>query len=184
MQTIKLSDETFSKLQSFAVPLIDTPEDVIKKLLELSQSTSLTVCETAADAPPNEGVIEFAPRDVPSLKFAVVQNYVVNGVSKSSGAYWSTLLADVILACVEKGIGTDRLIGTISTPVCTGFSDAPGYQFVSEANLSFQQLNSDRSFEQICRIARMGQIPVTVTWRWSNDPKASFPGQFGKASLR
>jgi len=40
---VELSDGTFKRLQALAVPLVDSVEDVIVKLLDQSGSTALTV---------------------------------------------------------------------------------------------------------------------------------------------
>jgi hypothetical protein len=178
---IEVSDETFSGLQALAMPFVDTPDAVIAKLLHSSDADSAPAL--APKVPSTLGIIEFPASKVPSLKFAVVKSYSVGGKVFDSGVYWSSLIADLLRACATRGIRPEALALAMKTPVCVGEFHAAGYQFVSEAGVSFQQLNSDRSFEQAYLLSKFGGVPFEVTWRWGNDAKASYPGKMGHVSV-
>ena len=179
MPAIEISDKVFAGLQALAVPFIDTPNDVIAKLL---QGTVPSPEQRAPDEPISVDVSNFPAENIPSLKFAVVKSYVVDGKTHCSGVYWSTLIAEILCACAKRGVGSQALVQAMKTPVCLGKSDAAGYQFVSDAGVSFQQLNSDRSFEQAYLLAKLARVPFEVTWRWGNDAKAAHPGKMGRSS--
>jgi hypothetical protein len=177
MPSIQISDATFAGLQAIAKPFIDTPDAVIAKLLK-SAALPPSHAEAALDS---LEILDFAASNAPSLKFAVVKSYTIDGQSFDSGVYWSTLIADLLRACAKREIGPQTLAQAMKTPICVGQSDAAGYQFVAEAGVSFQQLNSDRSFEQAYLLGELGRIPFEVTWRWGNNAKAAYPGKMGKA---
>ena len=103
----------------------------------------------------------------------------MDGAAVQKEVYWNTLLLEVIRAAGKRGIPPEKVLAQMHTPAKLGNHDGPGYRFVPETGLSFQQLNSDRAWNEAYRLASKFGIPISVRWIWLKKDKAHMPGVIG-----
>ena len=175
MPLIEMNDGNFERCQKHAVPLVDTINDVIGRALDALDGVE----NVAAPAPVLSGPKTYDPASPPNLMHTVPRFMTVEGAEIVKERYWNTLLAEVIKAAAKQGASADEILSTLQTPATKGNSTGPGYRFVSEAGISFQQLNSGRAWKESHRLARAWDVPVEVRWIWLEKEGAFAPGATG-----
>ena len=80
MATIEIDDEVFAKLQAEAIPLVDTPNSVLRRLLDLEQGKGGQLEAMAADQP-----VSRAPREGRGRKPATQQGSRSRRTRRSAG---------------------------------------------------------------------------------------------------
>ena len=181
MVDVVLSESLFGRLQKHAVPLVDSIEDVVARILDAFENSGEG--DRGVSRGPDSGPKVFDPSSPPSLMHTVPRQIAVGGVEINKERYWNTLLAEVIRAAVSKGAEASKILNVIQTPAQPGKHVGPGFRYLDEAKLSFQQLNSDRAWAEAYRLARHFRIPVEVRWIWLEKDKAHMPGGSGRMIL-
>ena len=103
----------------------------------------------------------------------------MDGNAVEKDVYWNTLLLEVIRTAGKRGNLPEEILAQMHTPATADDYGGPGYRFVPEAGLSFQQLNSDRAWNEAYRLASTFGIPISVRWIWLEKDKAHMPGVMG-----
>ena len=178
MPSHNISDDLFARLQTHAVPLVDTIDDVISRALDALE-TKLKVSGKNSVPASGSDAKTFSPSSPPSLKHTVPRSISVDGANVEKDIYWNTLLLEVIRAAGERGNSAEKILSQMRTPAKAGNYAGPGYRFVKEAGLSFQQLNSDRAWKEAYRLASKFGIPIAVRWIWLEKDNAHMPGAVG-----
>lgn len=173
-----ISDPVFQRLQSHAIPLVDTIDAVIARALDALEGTPVLVDKDASGAELNDAKV-FDPAAPPSLTHTVPRTILVDGKPIEKDVYWNTLLFEVVRASGEQGISAEKILAVFQTPAKIGNFNGPGYRYVPEAGISFQQLNSDRAWTESHRLASKFGISVVVRWIWQKKEKAHMPGVTG-----
>jgi hypothetical protein len=172
------SQTLFARLQTHAVPLVDTIDDVISRALDALEA-KVGASGAGGVAPPTDEAKVFNSASPPSLKHTVPRSMSVDGVDIKKDVYWNTLLLEVIRAAGKRGNSPEKILAQMRTPAKAGNHSGPGYRLVKEAGLSFQQLNSDRAWNEAYRLASKFGIPISVRWVWLEKDKAHMPGAIG-----
>ncbi|UWM75011.1 hypothetical protein N1937_20350 [Rhizobium sp. WSM4643] len=157
---IELTDETFSRLQAIAKPLVDTPETVILRLLE-----------GYVDSPKASpgGYRLYDPQNPPSLFHTTVLSATLNGMPlRSAEAFWNNILVAMIkeLAVRKKTPADIRAIVQANT--VTGEKTANGYKWIKEAGISLQGLDANNAWKNIAFVAMTTGQTVEVKFRWQD----------------
>ncbi|WP_156419629.1 MULTISPECIES: T4SS efffector SepA family protein [unclassified Sphingopyxis] len=178
MHTHTFSSATFLRLQEHAKPFVDSIDDVVERALDALEKIS---------APPEKlkdsDTLTFDPIKAPSLKYTTLKSASVNGEVFKSHFFWNSVLEAVICEAAKGGASAGEISSSMQTPTAQHASDGPGYKFIPEAGISFQQLNSDRAWAETARVARKFGVNVKVQWFWQDKPQAFAPEKVGEMEV-
>lgn len=173
--TIILSDETFVRLQSLAVPFVDTPESVISGLIEAE------VARRQGGAPsdsPKEEAIQVDPDRPESLTHSKLLGAIVDGTPLHRPK-WNSLL-DHMHVLAKRRLGSFDAVRKISgANVKEGRHEDSGFHYLPEAGLSVQGVDSNLAWAHALGIARQLRVAIEVTLEWRNKEGAAHPGRDG-----
>jgi hypothetical protein len=173
---IELPDELFAKLQKHAVPLIDTPLDVIERAIRALEAGD----EDPATASDLHAPRTFNPAAAPNLSFTNLRSAKVGGVNlPKNDTYWNSLMHAVILAAAAKGNSAQDIYDLISVNCVLGRREDNGFKFLESAGLSIQGQAANSAWKQSFVLASSFGIEVDVTFAWQSHDKAQLPNVTG-----
>lgn len=176
------SEAILLRLQSHAKPLIDSVEDVIARALDALEGKAAPSA-SGERTDKQDGYKVFSAASPPSLTHATLQELWINGERVWNDVSWSTLVREVITAAARKGHSSQKILSVMKTPAKGGKFDGPGFRYIAEADLSFQQLNSDRSWATAFELGSKLGLPISIRWIWQKKDKAHLPGQGGSMEI-
>jgi hypothetical protein len=173
MPTIQISEATFSRLQAFATPLVDTIETALAKVLSIAEQTD----KTLNIAQPTQAVSAGAP----DLTHTTVKSASVSGkVLGASLCNWNALMMTVVEEAAKQLPKGTSLTDLLVVNHIVGKNEDNGYKFLKSAGISIQGQNSNNAWKAISHLAKAVGLRVEVSFVWSEHPKAARPGQPGK----
>jgi len=177
--SVDLTPATFTRLQAHAVPLVDTIESVINRLLDAFEVRDGAPVP-AADGSENT-VRQFNPNTPPSLTHTKVLAIEFNGKSLTrSEANWNGLLDAAIRAAKGKAKSTADLKKLVIVNFVEGRKSDEGYRFLSDIGLSVQGQDANGAWKGACHVAQQLGCKLTVTFIWRDKEGAAFPGTTGQ----
>jgi len=197
---IELSDPTFHRLQNLAIPLVDEPENVVKRLLDLwdSEHTSragLTEPYKAAQAyatakaVPNVSMTtsgtprSFDPVAAPSLTHTKLLSAKIAGSSMLRPT-WNGLMFHMIGIIPRQRLANiDDARRLVIVNFVTGMKDEEGYKPVPGLGISVQGQDANNAWKAACHIAKQLGISIEVEFLWRMKDEAAFPGTTGRFSV-
>jgi hypothetical protein len=186
MPTVEISDLTNSRLQAIAIPLTDTHDSVISRLLDHHAATTATIPKFVRPGEPIEiladGTMVFDPANPPSLAFTTCTQIVISGDQLAKGdTYWNTMMYQMIRTVQkQKGFDAKQLFSMIDIANAEmGKKEDNGYKFLPDVGLSVQGQDSNAAFRQAYSLAVLNGIKFTVFFNWQNNEKAVYPNQRG-----
>lgn len=178
--TLTISDETFARLQRFAVPLVDTSEMVINKALDALVAAGGKV-ETSSPKPPKE----FDSAAAPSLTHTKVLKASLLG---SEIVYpdnnWNGLMLHTIKAAFEKLKDRQAVANLVVVNKVLGKKEVEGFKYLPEIGISVQGQDSNKAWKAIHHIANSLGFSVEVVFAWYENPKAAHPGAMGRLLVK
>jgi hypothetical protein len=171
---IELSIPTFTRLQSHAVPLVDTIESVINRLLD------------AADAKANwpgdgQSVRTFNPDAPPDLTHAKILGVSFNGAKLGRGEdNWNGLLHAAVRVAVERAKTKDHLKALMVVNYVEGPKQDEGYRPLLGGQISVQGQDANGAWRAAKHIAQQLGIALSVKFAWREKEGAAFPGLTGQ----
>jgi hypothetical protein len=188
MPTIDISTETNARLQKIAKPLVDTYDTVIKRLLDLQETTgAIKPDERAGPGTPlsDDGrMMVFDWRNPPSLKHTSVIEASFQGERiDRSACYWNNIMMRVIVAARKAGKSSDELFTMLFVNRDKGQKSDHGYKYVGEIGFSVQGQDSQAAFRQAYDLAEKMGFKLDVTFRWQSKEDAAFPNRQGRVSI-
>ena len=176
---ITLTQETFSKLQKLAVPLVDTTESVIGRLIEFYEHS-----HGAEATPPAYAMQEarkFNPDSPPDLTHSRVlaarfrDEALPNGLLK-----WNRLLDYTLEAAIKETGKPDVVIRSCMVNAVIGRKEDMGYHFLPDAGISVQGQDANGAWRGIFQIVKTLGWAVDVEFAWLEKEGASNPGVAGR----
>lgn len=180
VHTLSISDETFARLQSFAVPLVDTSETVINKALDALASINGNVESAASGA-----VKDFVASAAPSLTHTKVLKVTLLG--KEIGYpdnNWNGLMLHTIRAAFEKLKDKQALADLVVVNKVLGKKVVEGFKYLPEIDISVQGQDSNKAWKAVHHIAKSLGFSVEVIFAWYENPKAAHPGATGRLATK
>jgi hypothetical protein len=172
MPNIDISDKSFSRLQGYATPLVDSVETALIKVLDLADSVS----KGGGPKPPSATPIKLL--SAPDLSFTTLTSATVNGKALPPGqCNWNALMLTVIEAAaahLPKGSDVGDLVVVNHV---AGQKEDNGYKFLKSVGLSVQGQNANNAWKAISHLAKATGLKVEAVFYWSNHPKAAKPGE-------
>ena len=171
---IELSDETFSRLQSHAAPLIDTSESVVNRALDALEA------DGRLKAPSNiSGARLFDGANPPNLTFTTIRSIKLCG-SRFSPNQWNALLLAVVEEAMKRLNDCDKVKELIVVNCVSGEKTDTGYKYLPSADISVQGQDANNAWKGIAHIARNMDISIEIVFMWHDNPKAAHSGLTGR----
>ena len=182
---VNLSNQLYAKLQSVAVPFVDTPETAIEKALDFYINKKGSSDANAQSLVQNDIEMKVDPDNPPDLSFTRPMAIEVEGMSLSKGdLYWNPLMYKIIAMAAAKLGNTDDLKKIL---LCN-YMDGPGkpgtgYHLVPGTKLSVQGQAANPAWKTIAHVAKKMGFTLDVTFVWESNPKAAYPGKTATMSV-
>lgn len=182
MPPVDLSTRTITRLQKLAIPLIDTFDTVIGKLLDAYDARSqpaLTIHQS------HTSIQAFDPAAPPNLAHTTVKFISLCGTTlKPAETYWNPLMHAVIRKVAERGISVEELRSHILANSVAGQKEDEGYKHLPDVGLSVQGQDANGAWKTTYQLACAFGLPLELTFAWQNNPKASAPGMTGSFTVQ
>ena len=179
--TVIIPDALLKKLQSVAIPLVDTPLTVIERGVDaLIKVGGANVVPSAGISVPNVSAMPYPADAPPSLTFTRPISISLNGkpVEKEE-LYWNLFLFKVVAAAATKLKGP-QLQQALLVNFVAGKHEVSGYRFIPEAALSVQGADANAAWKATIHLIKATHMKVDVTFRWDSKEGAANPGQVGR----
>lgn len=181
--SVELSPATFIRLQAHAVPLVDTIESVINRLLD-GYETKGSVLGGMDEGSGSSNVRQFNPLVPPDLTHTKVLAVEFDGKPFERGEVsWNGVLRAGVRKAKATAKSTAELKRLVSANFVEGSKTDDGYRFLSDVGLSVQQQESNSAWRAACHIAQQLGCPLNVTFVWRDKEGAAFPGVTGQFSI-
>lgn len=185
MPTAELSDATNARLQGIAIPLTDTHDSVISRLLDHWDATKSTQPKIVKLGEPiktlDDGTMEFDPANPPPLNFTTCLQIIVNGQTLGKNdTYWNNMMIAVIRELHKKGLDAAAIKAMLQIANAEiGRKEDNGYKFLSDVGLSVQGQDSNAAFRQAHLLAMLSGVKFQVWFKWQDNEKAAHANHRG-----
>ena len=180
MPVVRINDATFADLKSIATWFgTGTPGETIDRIVREAMGQLGMERDDepeAASTRTSTGAMEF--RSAPGLAFTKPLSAAVNGEAIRNPR-WSVILLTVIAQVRAKGFVGDKLVRELNVPAKAEQYEERGFKYRPDLGISVQGQPAPDAWKEVDRLTKKWRIPVTVEFRWSQDPKAQYPGQTG-----
>lgn len=192
---VQISDDLYIKLQSLAVPFVDTPESVIDRAVDrmLHESArdgegppaTYTVKSSPARANINphtsahggDKVMTFESTKLPDVTHTT---FLAGVVASTEVQDWNHLSL-VVHTEVFRKVGSVEALRRASTAnIKPGSHFDHGFKSAQGLPFSLQGAEANKACSIAFRLAQEHGIPVKAEFRWQNKEKAAFPGSVGR----
>jgi len=178
--SVDLSPTTFTRLQAHAVPLVDTIESVINRLLDAFETKSGAPVATSGSAAPS-ATRQFNPNTPPDLTHTKVLAIEFAGKPLARGEVnWNGLLNAAVRAARAKAKSTAELKKLVVVNLVEGQKSDEGYRFLSDIAISVQGQDANGAWRGACHVAQQLGHELKVTFIWREKEGAAFPGTTGQ----
>lgn len=179
---IELSDSTFSRLQAHAVPLVDSPETMILRLLDAYEGKREEGEEAQQSGP--RDVRDFDPFNPPDLTHTKVLTAMFAGsVVEPAETHWNGLMNAAVRFAFTKAQGREALAKLILINFAIGKKEDEGYRLLEGTGLSVQGQDANSAWRAVAHIARRLGPSVNVIFVWRHNERAAFPGVTGQMRI-
>jgi len=189
MSTAEISDLTNSRLQAIAIPLTDTHDSVIARLLDHWDNTKADQPKVVKPGDPigthDDGrTMIFDPATPPQLNFTTPSQAIINGKKLSKGeTYWNTMMNIMIREVYATGHNGQAIHDMLFINACVGKKEDNGYKFLEDVGISVQGQDSNAAFRQTYQLAALNAVGFEINFRWQDNEKAAYPNREAVMSL-
>lgn len=185
MPTIEISDADFRRLQQIAEPLVDSPADVCRRLLDLwfQQQPSTS----PPPAPPDAEIHVYRESDLPALakKKALLHTKLLAGRfggSKPDKQNWDAMVRLALVTVIDQHKTVEELRRISGANVVSGLKADEGYKPVQGYGFSYQGVSAPDAVDIVLRCARSLKQAVYLEFEWRDKAAAYRPGE--RAAIR
>lgn len=114
----------------------------------------------------------------PGLAFTKPLAASINGKVLHSPR-WSAILLNMIGQVKAKGFDGQKLVFELRIPTKAEQYEEEGFKYHRDIGISVQGQSASDCWKEIDRLAKKWRIPVSVEFRWRQNPKAQHPGKMG-----
>ena len=189
---IRISDESFARLQKHATPFIDTPAIVIERMLDyydLHQDSSSKTTESTKPKPldlqPTSVLFndakQYDPFSPPNLTHTDPLHIELNG-QRIPKLNWASLIDEVHRAAFRRLDPVKALM--ISSIIVKGRKEDEGFHYKDDIDASIRGVDAKHAWSISLDIAQKLHIPIQVVFKWKPKKGADHPGEVGVLSWR
>jgi hypothetical protein len=179
--TVELSPNTFSRLQGLAVPLVDTIESVINRVIDAYESNAMT---PAANGAGDQQIRAFNPNTPPDLTHTKILGVTFSGKDLGRGEdNWNGLLNAAVRAAKARSKSAAEFKQLMIVNFVEGEKQNEGYRPLSGTGISVQGQDANGAWRGVCHIAQALQCSVSVKFAWREKEGAAHPGVTGTLSI-
>ncbi len=181
--SVELSPGTFTRLQGRAVPLVDSIETVINRLIDYYESKE-GAPDSATTPGKHENIRQFNPSAPPDLTHTKVLEIEFRGKSLEQGQKnWNGLLNAAVRAAKSAAKSTAEFKKLLVVNFVDGQKNDEGYRYLSDVGISVQGQDANGAWKGACHIAQQLGYPLTTTFVWREKDGAAFPGMTGRLTV-
>lgn len=180
MPVVRINDATFADLKSIATWFgTKTPSETIDRIVreameQLGMERDDEPEEVAATT--SDGAMQFD--SAPGLGFTKPLAASINGKALHSPR-WSAILLTMIAQVKAKGFEGEKLVHELAIPAKAEQYEEEGFKYQPDLGISVQGQSASDCWKEVDRLAKKWRIPVSVEFRWRQNPKAQHPGRTG-----
>lgn len=175
--TVELSQDTFKRLQAHAVPLVDTIESVVLRLIEAYEKKP-----TSAQ---DDGVRDFNPESPPDLTHAKILGVAFAGVQLGrNDDNWNGLLHHAVRAARKAAPSDDKFGVLMTANWVKGEKTNEGFRPVEGTDVSVQGQDANGAWRAASQVAFKLGVDLTAKFAWREKSGAAFPGLTGRMVIK
>ena len=183
--SVELSPNTFTRLQTHAVPLVDTIETVINRMIDFYEKKG-----DASSASPDGGggdgqhVRVFNPHTPPDLTHAKILGVSFCGKQLGrSQDNWNGLLNVAVREAKTKAPSMPEFKKLMVVNYMEGIKQDEGYRPLSDLGISVQGQDANGAWRAASHIAQQLGCALSVKFAWREKEGAAFPGVTGQMTI-
>jgi len=180
MPVVRINDATFADLSTLKTWFrTKTPGETIDRIVrEAMEQLGMARDDEAEEVATttSDGAMQFDT--APGLAFTKPLAASISGKSIHSPR-WSAILLTMIAQVKAKGFEGDKLVRELAIPAKVEQYEEGGFKYHPDLGISVQGQSASEAWKEADRLAKKWRIPVTVEFRWRQNPKAQFPGKTG-----
>jgi hypothetical protein len=180
MQHIEISDDNFQRLQKVAIPLVDTLNSVITKLIDSYETNNSNYNNNINKIGNNYE--KFEPDKIPPLLHTKLMSARFNDLVPEK-TNWDSLVRLALKQVFDKYKNTGELYRLSGANVVDGQKNDEGYKFVSSHNFSYQGVSAEEAAKIVVRCAKALGCKTFFEFEWRNKDAAYRPGKRGAVAL-
>jgi hypothetical protein len=180
-----ISEKIFKRIQRLAVPLVDTLDSALERILDSYERTAAHKSPNAQPselAPPGPSERAYDPFDPPNLTHTKLTNAIV-GDKTLRHPSWNSML-DEVVAIARKTRDFASLQALIPINIFEGDRSDQGYHFLREANLSVQGQSANDAWRGVAILAQEIGCSVQASFHWRQKKGALKPGESGRFAIK
>ena len=175
--TITVQQATYERLQSHAQPFVDSPEDVINRVLDTFEE------KPPQRAEDDDGVdIVVDPRRLPDLTHTKLRSALM-GPDLIVKPNWNALLDRAVLAAMRRARTFEELERFCSANLFNGCKTDEGYHHLYEIGVSVQGRSANDAARTLIETAERIGLAVDITFAWRQKDEAAHPGKVGRVTV-
>lgn len=181
--SVELSPATFGRLQSLAIPLVDTIESVINRLIDAYEQQGKG--PAAAEGGDGQNVRVFNPNTPPDLTHAKILGVSFDG--KPLGRRqdnWNGLLNVAVREAKSRAKSEAEFKELMVVNHVPGEKTDEGYRPLPGTGISVQGQDANGAWRAVCHIAQKLGCQVSIKFAWREKEGAAFPGVTGQLALQ
>jgi hypothetical protein len=179
-----ISEKNFQRIQRVAVPLVDTLDTALERILD---SYERTVGITSSAAQPGDtepgghgvAIRDYDPFDPPNLTHTKLTNAIVADKVLRSPS-WNSMLDEVVVVARNRIGDFATLQGMFPINIFKGDKSDEGYHFLKEVGLSVQGQSANDAWRGVATLARQIGCDVQANFFWRQKKGALKPGENGR----
>lgn len=180
--SVELSSSVFARLQTHAVPLVDTIETVIVRLIDAFEQPGKS--SPPGDRGDGQVVRVFNPNTPPNLTHAKILGVTFSGKSLGHGQdNWNGLLNAAVREARARAKTDAEFQALMVVKHVKGEKTDEGYRPLPGAGISVQGQDANGAWRAACHIAQGIGCKLSVKFAWREKEGAAFPGVTGQMSV-
>lgn len=176
MPEVQISAETLARLQAHAVPLLDTVDTVIGRLLDGYENRAQKAGTQVSS------LRVFNAASPPDLRHTRVLSVEINGQATEIDK-WNNLHFDLVQRSCRASRSIEDRISRMPGNAVEGVKTDHGYRPVPGTGLSVQGQDANGAWRCIYKMARDLGCTVRVTFVWREKDGAAFPGVMAEMTV-
>ena len=180
--SVELTPTTFGRLQAHAVPLVDTIESVINRLIDAyEQQSNAPLVGAGGDG---QSVRAFNPNTPPDLTHAKILGVTFCGKPLGRGQdNWNGLLNAAVREAKAQAKSSSEFKGLMVVNYVDGEKTDEGYRPLTGTGISVQGQDANGAWRAVSHIAQKLGCQLSVKFAWREKEGAAFPGVTGQLTL-